>query len=46
MLIKFLDGTVREIANLSGDRYDPDPTVECSHGIHFFITEQEAKDYA
>ena len=27
------------------DRYDPDPTVECSHGIHFFITEQEAKDY-
>ena len=28
------------------DRYDPDPTIECSHGIHFFITEQEAKDYA
>jgi hypothetical protein len=27
------------------DKYDPDPRVECSHGIHFFITEQEAKDY-
>ena len=27
------------------DRYDPDPTIECSHGIHFFITEQEAKDF-
>jgi len=28
------------------DKYDPDPRVECSHGIHFFITEQEAKDCA
>jgi hypothetical protein len=27
------------------DKYDPDPRVECSNGIHFFITEQEAKDY-
>jgi hypothetical protein len=27
------------------DSFDPDPRVECSHGIHFFITEQEAKDY-
>ena len=27
------------------DSYDADPRVECSHGIHFFITEQEAKDY-
>jgi hypothetical protein len=27
------------------DKYDPDPRVECSHGINFFITEQEAKDY-
>ncbi len=25
--------------------FDPDPRVECSGGIHFFITEQEAKDY-
>ncbi len=27
------------------DKFDPDPRVECSSGIHFFITEQEAKDY-
>ena len=27
------------------DSYDPDITSECSHGIHFFITKQEAKDF-
>ena len=27
------------------DSYDPDPRVECSHGIHFFITRQEAVGY-
>jgi hypothetical protein len=27
------------------DSFDPDPLVECSHGIHFFITRQEAEDY-
>ena len=27
------------------DSYDPDPRVECSHGIHFFITRQEALEY-
>jgi hypothetical protein len=27
------------------DKFDPNPLVDCSHGIHFFITEQEAKDY-
>ena len=25
--------------------YDPDPTIECSKGIHFFITKQEAMDW-
>jgi uncharacterized protein YjbI with pentapeptide repeats len=25
--------------------YDPDPRVECSHGIHFFITREEAEAY-
>ena len=30
---------------VTADSFDPDPRVECSHGIHFFITEQEAKDY-
>jgi hypothetical protein len=27
------------------DSYDPDPRVECSHGIHFFITREEAEEY-
>jgi hypothetical protein len=27
------------------DSYDPDPLVECSHGIHFFITKAEAEAY-
>ena len=27
------------------DKYDPSPLVECSNGIHFFITKQEAEDY-
>jgi len=27
------------------DKFDDNPLVECSNGIHFFITKQEAKDY-
>ncbi len=27
------------------DSYDPDPRVECSHGIHFFLTREEAANY-
>ena len=27
------------------DSYDDDIRIECSHGIHFFITEKEAKEY-
>ena len=27
------------------DSYDPNPMEECSHGIHFFITRQEAEDF-
>jgi len=27
------------------DKYDDDPRLECSHGIHFFLTRQEAEDY-
>ena len=27
------------------DSYDPDPRVECSHGIHFFLTREEAEEY-
>ena len=26
------------------DKYDPDIRVECSHGIHFFMTKEEAID--
>jgi hypothetical protein len=27
------------------DSYDPDPRIECSHGVHFFITKSEAEAY-
>ena len=27
------------------DSYDPDPRVDCSNGIHFFLTKQEAKEW-
>ena len=27
------------------DKYDPDPRVECTHGIHFFLTKEEALAY-
>ena len=27
------------------DKFDPDIRVECSHGIHFFLTREEAEDY-
>ena len=28
------------------DSYDPDPRVECSHGIHFFLTRAEAEEFS
>jgi hypothetical protein len=27
------------------DKYDPDPRLECTHGIHFFLTREEAEAY-
>jgi hypothetical protein len=27
------------------DSYDPDPRIECSHGIHFFLTREEAEEW-
>jgi hypothetical protein len=27
------------------DSYDPNPLEECSHGIHFFITREEAEEH-
>ena len=32
-------------AEVLPDSFDPDIRVECSHGIHFFITRQEAGEY-
>jgi hypothetical protein len=26
------------------DKYDPDPKVECTHGIHFYLTKEEAEN--
>jgi hypothetical protein len=28
------------------DRWDPDPCVECSAGIHFFLTRREAEEFS
>jgi hypothetical protein len=40
------DGTQYKVgAHIEPDRFDPNPLVECSHGIHFFITRKEAEDY-
>jgi uncharacterized protein YjbI with pentapeptide repeats len=38
------DGTTPYAPGLivTPDEYDPDPRVECSHGIHFFLTRAEA----
>ena len=27
------------------DSFDPDPTVECSHGLHVFLTREEATEF-
>ena len=44
-------GTYRAMAEYQcgeetvADNYDPDPTQQCTGGIHFFLTRQEALDY-
>jgi len=41
------DGTLyRKLQIVRADAYDPDPRVECSHGVHFFLSKEEAEDYA
>lgn len=30
---------------VKADSFDPDPRIECSHGIHFFITRKEAEEF-
>ena len=32
-------------ATVHPDSYDPDIRVECTHGIHFFLTPEEAEEY-
>ena len=40
------NGTVyAEGAIVKADAFDDDPRIECSHGIHFFLTKKEAEDY-
>ena len=40
------DSTVYRVgATVEPDSYDPDIRVECTHGIHFFVTEREAQEY-
>ena len=40
------DRTVYEVGQtVIADDWDDDIRVECTHGIHFFVTLQEAKDY-
>jgi hypothetical protein len=30
---------------VEADKYDPSPFIECSGGIHFFISRREAEQY-
>jgi hypothetical protein len=39
------DSTEYKIGLIEPNSFNPDPRVECSNGIHFFITRQEAIDY-
>lgn len=40
------NGTPYRIGEIvRADRFDPDVRVECTHGIHFFMTQEEAEDY-
>ena len=35
----------KEECEVIPDKFDPDIRVECSHGIHFFLTRIEAENY-
>lgn len=40
------DGTRWEVGQITRpDAYNDDIRVECTHGIHFFVTEKEAREY-
>ena len=38
-------GEYKEGENYYPDKYDDDFRIECSHGVHFFITKEEALKY-
>ena len=38
--------TYKNGCTVKPNSYDPNPLVECSNGIHFFITKKEAEDYS
>jgi hypothetical protein len=44
-----IEGTITTIYTVGEetypDMYDDDTRVDCSHGIHFFLTEQEAREW-
>jgi hypothetical protein len=43
---KYDGKTIYKVGELTyPDEFDPSPLIECSHGIHAFITKQEAIDY-
>ena len=38
--------TIYKVNRLTrADKWDNDITVDCTHGIHFFVTRQEAEDW-
>ena len=40
------ENTIYKVGRLTRpDKYDPNQLEECSHGIHFFISKQEALDW-
>ena len=41
----YADLTYEEGETIHPDSYDGDIRIECTHGIHFFLTKEEAKDY-
>jgi hypothetical protein len=42
----FHNGHVYKVGEtVKPDTFDPNPLIECSHGIHFFICKQEAENY-
>ena len=44
--VPFRDNTAYQAGEMTyPDGYDPDIRIECTSGIHFFMTKQEAEEY-